>query len=162
MSKTIQTPLEAPLQHVLPEWIDYNGHMNVAYYVLAFDIAVDGYLEAIDWGEDYKKQGIGTSFALQSNVRYLGEVKEGDPLRITTQLLDYNHKCTHYFMQMYHAEEGYLAATAEQLNVHIGLPERRSKPFPDNILANLEEMLAAHRQLPKPEGAGAQIGIRRT
>jgi len=162
MNKTIQGPLEAPLQRVLPEWIDYNGHMNVAYYVLAFDIAVDCYLEALDFGEAYKKKGTGTSFALQSNVRYLGEVKEGDPLRITIQLLDYDHKCTHYFMQMYHAEEGYLAATAEQLNVHIGLPERRSAPFPDNILANLEQMLVAHRQLPVPEGVGASIGIRRS
>ena len=25
---------------VLPEWIDHNGHMNVAYYVLAFDLQI--------------------------------------------------------------------------------------------------------------------------
>ncbi len=154
-------PLIAPEQRVLPEWIDYNGHMNVAYYVLAFDIAVDVYLEAIDFGEAYKNAGTGTSFALQSNVRYLGELKEGDPIKITCQLLDFNHKCTHYFMQMYHATEGYLAATAEQVNVHIGLPERRSTPLPDHIIANLESMLESHSKLGTPEGAGAAIGIRR-
>lgn len=161
MSTKYPAPLVAPEQRVLPEWIDYNGHMNVAYYVVAFDIAVDVYLEAIDFGQAYKNLGTGTSFALQSNVRHLGELNEGDPLKITCQLLDYNHKCTHYFMQMFHATEGYLAATAEQLNVHIGLPERKTAPLPENILANLEEMLASHKTLGVPDGAGATIGIRR-
>jgi len=146
---------------VLPEWIDYNGHMNVAYYVLAFDQAVDYFLTHIGVGEAYNASGAGSTFTLQSNVRYLQEVKEGDPLRITVQLLDFDAKRAHYFMQMYHADDKFLSATAEQINMHIKFPERRSAPYPDATYAKLESMMADHSKLDSPDGVGAPLGIRR-
>lgn len=161
MTEEFEAPLVAPLQTVLPEWIDFNGHMNVAYYVLAFDYAVDVYLDALDAGASYKQSGVGTTFALQANVRYLRELKLNEPIRITVQLLDYSEKCTHYFMTMYHAEEDFVAATCEQINIHIKLPERRSAPFPPSVMAKLASMMKSHKTLGVPEGAGAGIGIRR-
>lgn len=158
---TFPAPLVAPPLKVLPEWIDYNGHMNVAFYVMAFDQCVDYYLSMIGIGEAYIRSGAGTTFTLQSNVRYLQEVKEGDPLRITLQLLDFDEKRSHYFMQMYHATENFLAATGEQLNMHISFPERKSAPMPADALEKLTLLMQGHSQLPAPDGVGAALGIRR-
>ena len=127
-----QAPLEFSDQHVLSEWIDFNGHMNVAFYV-----------------------------TLEMHINYIQELHLGDPIRLTCQLLDYDSKRIHYFFNMYHATENYLAATCEQLLLHVNLEERRSSPFPKTVLSKLETLMALHRQLPRPEQAGKPIGIRR-
>jgi acyl-CoA thioester hydrolase len=147
---------------VQPEWIDFNGHMNVAYYVLAFDQATDKFFDQIGLDEAYRTATNRSTFAVEQHVMYLREVKLGDPLRFTTQLIDYDAKRVHYFHRMYHDGEGYLAATSEILSVHIDLGLRRSVAFgpPDN--ARLVALAAAHAGLPRPEQSGRVIGIRRT
>ena len=92
---------------------------------------------------------------------YIQELHLGDPIRLTCQLLDYDSKRIHYFFNMYHATENYLAATCEQLLLHVNLEERRSSPFPKTVLSKLETLMAIHRKLPRPEQAGKPIGIRR-
>jgi len=163
MNKDTQSDLlTAPLIHVPEAWIDYNGHMNVAYYVLAFDQCVDCLLENLGIGESYAASGAGSSFTLQSHVLYLAEVGLGDPLHITAQLLDYDSKRLHYFMQMYHAEKGFLSATCEQVSLHIDFGTRRSAPFPGSTSQRVEAMATSHAKLEKPPQAGATIGLRRT
>ena len=135
--------------------------MNVAYYVLVFDHATDELFDYIGLDEAYRKGKGYTTFTLEAQVTYQREVLEGDPLRITTQLLDHDHKRAHYFHRMYHAEEGWLAATNELLSLHIDTGKRRSAPFPDDILARWEEIHTAHAQLPRPSEAGRGMGIRR-
>jgi acyl-CoA thioester hydrolase len=88
-------------------------------------------------------------------------VVEGDPLAITFHLLDYDAKRYHYVMEMRHAEQGYLAATSEQLGMHIDLAARRSAPMPPEILTRFERLMRAHAALPRPETVGRGIGIRR-
>ena len=112
-------PLQLHESVVLPDWIDYNGHMNVAFYVLAFDQATDAFLDHIGLDHGYKNEANCTTFVVDMNVCYLGEVLEGDPLRFTTQLINSDEKRLHYFHRMYHAEKGYLAATNELMTVHI-------------------------------------------
>ena len=146
---------------VRPEYIDWNGHMNVAYYVLVFDHATDALFDYIGLDEAYRKERGFTTFTLEAQVTYQREVLEGDPLRITTQLLDYDHKRAHYFHRMYHAEEGWLAATNELLSLHIDTRKRRSAPFPDDLLARWAEIHEAHAALPRPPEAGRAMGIRR-
>ena len=156
-----QAPLEFSDQHVLSEWIDFNGHMNVAFYVKAFDHGVDGLIDYVDIGpEGIDTRGTST-FTLEMHINYLQELHLGDPIRLTCQLLDYDSKRIHYFFNMYHATENYLAATCEQLLLHVNLEERRSSPFPKTVLSKLETLMALHRQLPPPEQAGQKIGIRR-
>ena len=155
-------PLQLSDQKVLPEWIDFNGHMNVAYYVVAFDHGVDGLANHLDIGpEGIDRRGTST-FTLEMHINYLKELNLGDPLRLTCQLLDFDAKRIHYFFHMYHAHEGYLAATCEQMLLHVDLAERRSCPFPNNVQQALTELMALHRALPRPEQAGRAIGIRRT
>ena len=153
--------LELHREVVRPEYIDWNGHVNVAYYVLVFDHATDALFDYIGLDEAYRKERDFTTFTLEAQVTYQREVLEGDPLRITTQLLDHDHKRAHYFHRMYHAQDGYLAATNELLSLHIDTGKRRSAPFPDDILARWAEVYAAHAALPRPPEAGRAMGIRR-
>jgi acyl-CoA thioester hydrolase len=99
-------PFVSSLMKVEPAWIDYNGHLNMAYYNVLFDRAVDEVFELLGCGADYVKKGFST-FTAEVHVRYLRELKEGDPVRVTFQLLDYDSKRMHYFEQLFHAEEGW-------------------------------------------------------
>lgn len=153
--------LELPPARVLPEWIDYNGHMNVAYYVLAFDKALDRYCDSIDIGAAYVKRTNQSIFTLEMHVHYAQEVLEGDTLRFTFQMLDADEKRFHYFMRMYHGEKGYLAATCEQISLHVDLSTRRTAAFPPEPFTKLKALLDGHAGLPRPKEAGSVIGIRR-
>lgn len=154
-------PLTLYQASVLPEWIDYNGHMNVAYYVLAFDHATDELLDYIGMDERYRAEQHCSIFTLELHVNYLQEVKLDDPLRVETQIIDYDSKKIHYFHSMYHAEENYLAATNELIVLHMNMQERRSAPMAEPIQQTLENILNEHRQLPAPSQLGSKIGIRR-
>ena len=145
---------------VLPEWIDYNGHMNVAFYVLAFDQATDAFLDHIGLDHGYKNEANCTTFVVDMNVSYIGEVLEGDPLRFTTQLINSDTKRLHYFHRMYHAEKGFLAATNELMTVHINLETRRVAPIRDDILERIGAIRDRHATLPFPEQTGRLIEIR--
>ena len=161
----IELDLAAPFdQHratVLPEWIDWNGHMNVGYYVVAFDKATDTLCNQFGCGWEYTREKIGMTFVIEAHVTYDREVKEGDPLRITSQILDHDAKRLHYIHCMYHGTEGYLAATNELMLMNIDYESRRAAPWPEFAMARIEQMARAHQRLPVPEQAGRLIGIRR-
>jgi len=152
--------LPQTIQSVDPAWIDYNGHMNLAYYVLAFDQATDTFHDVLGIGLDYRERMNSSMFTLAINVDYIREVFAHDQLRITTQLLDCDAKRMRYFHQMYQGEPEHLVATNECLAVHVDMASRRSAPFPDATRARIEALLAEHRQLPTPERAGRVLGVR--
>jgi acyl-CoA thioester hydrolase len=141
--------------------VDLNGHMNMAYYHLLFDESLDKAFSELGIGWDYTQAGQGSSFTAEVHVCYLDELLKGDPVRITYQLLDADAKRIHIFGHMYHAEKGYLAATSEQMCVHVDMQTRRVAPFPQAQQARIDAMMSAHRHLPRPEQAGRVIGIRR-
>ena len=158
---SVPAPLEIHTATVLPEWIDYNGHMNVAYYVLAFDYATDAFLDYIGLDRAYKARNNVTTFVADMNVTYVQEVVEGDPLRFTTQLLEFDSKKFRYFHCMYHADKGYLAATNELLSLHIDLSNRRVGEMGEKITYKLQNILDSHEKLPIPENAGRVLGMRK-
>ena len=155
-------PLDVHRATVLPEWIDWNGHMNVGFYVVAFDKATDTLCNQFGVSWEYTREKIGMTFVLEAHVTYDREVKEGDPLRITTQILDHDQKRLHFFHAMYHAGDGWLAATNELMMLHIDHATRRAAPWRPETLHRLEAMAAAHKALPRPDKAGRVIGITRT
>ncbi|HSS64018.1 MAG TPA: thioesterase family protein, partial [Gammaproteobacteria bacterium] len=97
----IDAPLVLHQGKIQRDWIDYNGHMNVAYYVLVFDNATDALLDFLGMDEDYRKQTGFTTYVLETHVTYDRELKENDPVRVETQLLDFDAKRLHYFSRMY-------------------------------------------------------------
>ncbi|HLT92150.1 MAG TPA: thioesterase family protein [Woeseiaceae bacterium] len=144
---------------VRPEWIDINGHMNVAYYVLAFDMAVDELLVRVGITDDYIRAGRGTTFAVEAHVTYQRELTEGQPYRIESRVLAYDEKRVHQFQRMLHAEEGWLAATAEWMNLHVDLGTRRVSPWPECTLQALARLTAGQPRGAFPEEAGRRMAI---
>jgi acyl-CoA thioester hydrolase len=135
--------------------------MNLAYYVLIFDHATDAFWDTLGLGIDYRDRANCSTFTVESHITYDAEATAGTELYCTTQLLDFDDKRMHYFHAMYHAADDSLAATTELMVVHVDLGVRRVSPMPDQMQAKLAAVLAAHRQLPKPEQVGRIIGIRR-
>lgn len=153
-------PFVSSVMRVEPAWIDYNGHLNMAYYNVLFDRAVDEAFELIGCGLDYVKRGFST-FTAEAHVRYLRELHAGDPVRVTFQLLDYDAKRMHYFEQLFHATEGWVSATSENLSLHVDMAAKKTAVFPSDIAACLAKMKAAHARLPVPEAVGSRIAMRR-
>lgn len=144
---------------VRPEWIDINGHMNVAYYVLAFDKAVDDLLASVGITDDYIREGGGTTFAVEAHVTYRQELTEGQAYRIESRVLAYDEKRVHQFQRMLHAGEGWVAATAEWMNLHVDLNTRRVTAWPESVLRGLAGLAAAQPRGAFPEEAGRQMRI---
>ena len=154
-----QAPITLPARHVLPEWLDYNGHMNVAFYVKAFDDALEFVWEGLGLGEDYLKREHKTGFTLEMHICYIRELRQDDPLRITFQLLAADEKRMHFIMQMFHHEQEYLAATCEQIAIHVDLTERRAAPYPPFLYDNVMALLRRHKNMTVPEQVGRLISI---
>lgn len=157
-----ETELFTTFTEVKPEWIDFNGHMNMGYYLVAFDhIATDQFYDSMNIGIAHK-QALGmTTFTLGANIDFIREVLAGDKLRLTSQLADYDHKRLHYIHHMYHADEGYLAASNECLGMYIDLETRRSARFSDEQMARFQQELERGKQVPLAEEFGRKLGIRR-
>lgn len=158
---TAHEPFDQHREKVQPAWIDYNGHMNVAYYVLAFDHATDTFFEHIGLDAAYRQAQNCSIFVSETHVNYFREVHEGDPLRITTQVLDLDDKRVHLYHRMYHESEGYLASSTELVVVHVDLGLRRSSPWRGAPAEGLETFLSLHAGLDWPDRAGKKMGIRR-
>lgn len=152
-------PFVSSTMRVDPAWIDYNGHLNMAYYHLLFDRAVDEAFALIGLGPDYAERRGASFFAAESHVLYKRELSADERVRITVQLLNFDEKRLHYYMEMRHASDGWLAATSENLSLHVDLASRKVAPFPDDILANLAVMKASHARMRTPEAVGRVMGL---
>ena len=152
-------PFVSAVMKVEPAWIDYNGHLNMAYYNVLFDRAVDEAYELLGCGLAYLAASEHSTFTAEAHVRYLRELHAGDPVRVTLQLLDFDAKRMHYVEQLFHAEEGWLSATSENMVLHVDMTAKKVAPFPPAITARLQSMKAAHAHLPVPEGVGRRIAM---
>ncbi|HYH37324.1 MAG TPA: thioesterase family protein [Azospirillum sp.] len=155
---TIPAPFQLHAETVRPEWIDYNGHMNVAYYLLAFDHATDAVLDHFAIGKAYAESQGRSMFVVEAHLTYAREVTQGDGLRFASTILAADAKRLHLFHEMRHAGEGFLAATAEFLLLHVDLADRRAAPFAGETHARLAAAAQAHADLPRPPQAGRSVG----
>ena len=146
---------------VRSEWCDYNGHLNMAYYVLIFDHATDVFHDSLGLDKPYRVETNCSTFAVETHTSYVAEVLEGDEVSVTTQLLDYDEKRLHYFHRMYHVEKGFLSATTEVMTVHVDLGPRKVVPMSETIRQKAADMMAVHGDFPAPDQQGRAIGIRR-
>jgi acyl-CoA thioester hydrolase len=163
MPHDLRAPIPAPFLStrltVRPEWIDGNGHMNVAYYLKAFDEGFDAAYDAIGLGFDLiERRGVST-MAAEMHITYQGELFEGDPIRIETQLVGFNRKRFHWFQQMRHGETLKLAATCEWMILFIDMNKRRVAEIPDDIFALISRVKEAHAHLPTPPEVGRSISL---
>lgn len=157
----IETPFLVEGLKVLPEWIDTNGHFNIAYYLHCFDLAFDRVFERFGFEHDMIRKQQASVFAAELHLSFKRELFEGAPLRITTQLIDVDPRRCSFVQAMYHADEGYLAATVEWLMLYIDMNQRKVAVMPATQQAHLARVLEAHRTVPLPAPVGRGISIPR-
>lgn len=156
---SLPAPYISEIMAVEKEWIDYNGHMNMAYYNVLFDRASDGGFALVGLGPDYAKERGHTFYTAEAHLCYVSELHLGDQVRVSFQLLDFDEKRVRAYEEIRHVD-GWLAATIETLSLHIDMSGPKVAPFPADILGKLEALKAAHAALPMPERAGRSVGIK--
>jgi len=140
--------LEATVE---PRFIDAMGHMNVAWYVHLFDGGTWGFFEQMGIDPEYRRRAHAGMFAVEHHIRYLSELREGEPLAVHAQLAALGPRSLRLRLAMIDTSRHKLSAAAEVVGVHIDLGTRRSAPFPDEIAARLRAALA-------PQAPGTQDG----
>lgn len=145
---------------VRPEWIDSNGHLNLAYYVVLFDLATDRLYDALGIGNAYREATGFSCFTAETHTLYERELMVGERVLIRTYLLGADAKRLHYFHEMFPCDTGNneRAAAQELLALHIDLRVRRVAPFPAGRQEVLRQAVQAHEG-PPPRGAGRRIAL---
>jgi acyl-CoA thioester hydrolase len=133
--------------------------MNMAYYNVILDDAVGDLFRPIGFGPEYRKTRNCSTMTAECHVRYLRELRLGDPVQVFIRLLGADEKRLHFFEEMRHATEGWLATTSENISLHIDMSVRRVAPFPPAMSERIRAVVDAHGKLPLPEGAGQRVGL---
>ncbi len=141
-----------------PDWLDYNDHMNVAYYLKAFDDAGEGLSRLAGMGPDYERATGCSWVALESHITFQQEARRGDALRILSRIIGVDAKKIHVCQEMYRGDE--LLATHEQLGLHFDTRARRSSPFAPDILRNFMRLLEAQQPLGAPPWLGRAVALK--
>jgi acyl-CoA thioester hydrolase len=147
------------VMQIEPQWIDYNGHLNMAYYNVMFDRGIDELWLKLGIGPAYLRERNASTFTAECHVRYLREIHFGDPVQVSVLLVGADEKRLHTFEELRHATEGWLSATSENMTIHINMSARKTAPFPPDIQTNIQMLTKAHSRLARPEGLGRRIAM---
>ena len=161
MPAQVAAPFLSNIMKVEKEWIDFNGHMNMAYYHLLFDRGVDDFYPTFGLTRDYITRAKHSTFLAESHIRYVKEVHVDDEVRVSTQVLGVDTKRLHLFNTLIQVKDNYVSATSEDMVLSVDLSVRKVSPWPQDLLANLEAIRDAHATLPAPDGAGRRIGMQK-
>ncbi len=123
-------PFVSSTMAIEPGWIDYNGHLNMAYYSVLLDRATDEAFDILGIGQDYVRERNASVFTAEWHVQYKRELRLDDPVRATIQLIEFDDKRIHTYLELRHARELWLAAAAESLNLHVDMTTRRVAALP--------------------------------
>lgn len=152
-------PFLSSVMQIEPQWIDYNSNLNMAYYNVMFDRAVDELWLKLGIGPGYLKERNGSTFTAECHVRYLREIHLGDPAQVSILLVAADDKRLHTFKELRHAKEGWLSATSENMTIHMDMIARKTAPFPADIRSRIQTLADAHKALPRPEGIGRKVAM---
>lgn len=141
-------------------WLDYNGHLNMAYYNVLFDNALDVLFDAMGCGGAYRRDRNLSFFTAQAHVNYVRELKPDARVRVAVRILGLDAKRIHLFEELYHVE-GWLSATSENLLLHVDMDGPKVTPMPDEVFAGFEAMAKSQADLPPDPRIGRPIGIAR-
>ena len=154
-------PFTSPAMEVLAEWTDYNGHLNMAWYHVLFDRAIEQALQPLGMGAQVAAETGSSYFTVQAQVHYLQELHAGDLVVVDTQLIAHDDKRLHYVQTLRRPSDGVAAAVTENLVVHVDLATRRAAPFAPALRERLTAAIVAHAALELPKQVGRRVGLRR-
>lgn len=144
---------------VKPEWIDVNDHMNVAYYVLALDEAIDAMWHSFGLTNQWRDDTGSSTFAVESYVRYLSELRLDEPFVVAARILAFDSKRLHHYQYLFSADTGKLSATCEWMHLHVDLNERAVTPWPQKILDELHKHPAGESTSDWPKSVGQRMHV---
>ena len=144
---------------VLPEWIDANGHMNLAYYVVLFDQATDLLYDVLGVGQAYRDATGNSTFTAETHTLYEREARVGERVRVVPHLLGVDAKRLHYFHEMFHVDHGHRVAAQELLALHIDMSVRKVAPFPEEVHVRLSDAVREYAGRDLPKGVGRRISM---
>ena len=126
---------------VKKEWVDYNDHMNMAYYVLIFDQALEVALEKFKMGESSAKDLNRSTMVVETNTKYLSEVKQGEKIDVQMTYFDHDKKRLHIKMEMIEKIKKKISATIEWISLYIDLGKRKVTEFEDEKLEIMDRFI---------------------
>jgi len=138
-------------EKVIKEWTDYNGHLNVAFYVHIFDIAADVMLDNFNMGGVSAKKNKKTTFVAEMHTIYKQEVKLGEEVETHVTFVDHDKKRIHYRLSMFHKEKKYLAATNEVLSLYVDLNLRKVTEFDKDRIVLMDDFIKKNKSKFKEE-----------
>jgi len=150
------TTYRTPIQK---DWVDYNGHLRDAYYLLIFSYATDALMERIGLDADSRGHSGNSLFTLEAHINYLHEVKLSTEVWVQTQIIGFDHKRLQIYHSLHRKESDEALAASEQMLLHVDLAGPKSTPFGDRTLQALEQMIEQQRNLPKPKHPSRTIRL---
>ncbi len=144
---------------VLPDWVDYNGHLRDAFYLLIFSYATDALMDTLGLDSDNREASGHSLFTLELHLNYLHEVKRGADVEVQTQLIAHDAKRLHLYHSLHLVGDEKALAGNEQMLLHVDLAGPHSAPFTEATLARLATISSAQADLPRPALLGRVIGL---
>lgn len=153
--------MEHPLfrTHISADWVDYNGHLRDAYYLLIFSQAVDALMDTLGLDANAREASGNSLFTLEVHLNYLHEVKENQAVEVRLQVLGHDQKRLHLYLSLYRDGQEDAVAVSEQMLLHVDINGPKSAPFSATTLARIEGLIVAQGEMEKPEYAGRIISL---
>ncbi|ODN64935.1 4-hydroxybenzoyl-CoA thioesterase, partial [Burkholderia cenocepacia] len=143
---TGDTPLTIYRDVVRPEWVDYNGHLRDAFYLLIFSFATDALLDRIGLDDAARRERGRSVYTLEAHVNYLHEIKEGAPVRVDARVLAHDAKRLHLYLELFADGHDDAVSASEQMLLHVDTRGgAKSAPFDDDVAARVAELHALQR-----------------
>ncbi|MBD8237750.1 thioesterase family protein [Pseudomonas fluorescens] len=144
---------------VLPDWVDYNGHLRDAFYLLIFSYATDALMDTLGLDSDNREASGHSLFTLELHLNYLHEVKLGAKVEVHTQLIAHDAKRLHLYHSLHPMGEERELAGNEQMLLHVDLAGPQSAPFAEATLGKIATISAWQADVPRPALLGRVIGL---
>ncbi len=144
---------------IQPAWVDYNGHLRDAFYLLIFSYATDALMDTLGLDSDNREASGHSLFTLELHLNYLHEVKLGAEVQVHTQLIAFDAKRLHLYHSLHWVGDEKELAGNEQMLLHVDLAGPHATPFSEVTLARLMALSAGQKDLPRPALLGRVIGL---
>jgi|TARA_B100001996_G_scaffold181859_1_gene138942 acyl-CoA thioester hydrolase len=132
---------------IVKDWTDYNGHMNVAYYVLIFDIyGAEKLMSDFKMGEHSAKTTNKSTMVVESHITYNQEIKEGEEVDVNLTYFDHDKKRLQYKLEMIHKSKKYVASTIEVLALYVDLQQRKVSEFEKEKIKLMQEYIEKNKK----------------
>ncbi|NBF06751.1 thioesterase [Pseudomonas sp. Fl5BN2] len=144
---------------IINDWVDYNGHLRDAFYLLIFSYATDALMDRLGLDSDNREASGHSLFTLELHLNYLHEVKLDTEVEVHTQIIGHDHKRLHLYHRLHKIGDPQELAGNEQMLLHVDLAGPRSAPFSEPVLQRLQAIAATQTDLPRPTYLGRVIGL---